>query len=72
MKRSDLIKQIDRCSAVTGLKPSTICQSALGNSKTYKALVEGKPGPGIDGIEKLVSWMDLKIAEATAQQDDAA
>ncbi len=74
LTRSGLIEKIDECHVITGLAHSTICQFAIGNSKTYQALVDGRPGPGIDGIEKLVAWIgeaNSKALKASAQ-DDAA
>jgi hypothetical protein len=66
MTRKELISQIERCSRETGLRPSTICRLAIGNSKTFQALVDNKPGPGIDAINQLSSWIDERLAQDSA------
>lgn len=66
MNRKLIIAKIEEAHRVTGLAPSTICHKALKNSKTYDALVAGKPGPGIDQINTLLDWIDAAIKKAAA------
>ena len=64
MNRQTIIAKIEEAHRITGLAPSTICWKALKNSKTYDALLAGKPGPGIDQINTLLEWIDAAITKA--------
>ena len=56
MDRQDLISKIEAYSAVSKLKPSTICQYALSNRRFYDNLRAGKDYQVGTG-ERLLGWM---------------
>jgi len=42
MTEHELIQQVDEYCEAAGLAPATLCRKAVGNSRLYKNLVEGK------------------------------
>ncbi|PIE15155.1 MAG: hypothetical protein CSA68_07335 [Rhodobacterales bacterium] len=42
MTEQDLIQQVENYCEAAGLAPATLCRKAVGNSRLYKNLIDGK------------------------------
>ena len=67
MERTHIIAAIEEAAALTGLKPSTICQYAVKNRKLYDNLVGGLDCQ-FGTAKRVLDW----IAEAKADRARAS
>lgn len=59
-----IIAEIDAHSLATGLKPTTICERALGNARLYERL-KRRVDNDLATVAKLRSWMAQNPPEKT-------
>lgn len=57
MDYSKLIKAIEDYAALTGLKPSTICQHAVQNRNVYARITGGRDVKA-DTVDRVLAWIE--------------
>lgn len=75
MDPNDIITEIDAFSAETGLKPTTICEKALSNSRFYDRL-KRRIERSVDEASTLRGWMAAyrrgRQSPTPTREEDAA